>query len=64
MYAFYTSNTGKGFSSLTYSPRKETFYNRTCIAMEYRVSIQVPLEKVSLILLIVNAKKPFIIGLV
>ena len=37
---------------------RETISSRTCIAMEYMVSIKVPVEKVSLVLLIVHAKKP------
>ena len=39
IYGFYTSPTGKGFSDLTYSPPKETFSSRTCLAMEFMVSI-------------------------
>ena len=64
IYGFYTSPTGKGFSGLTYSPTKETFNSQTCIAMECMVSIQVLLEKVSLVLLIVRPKKPFTVTLV
>ena len=58
----YTSPTGKGFSGRTYSPLRETFYSWTCIAVEYMVPIQVPLEIVSLVVLIVHPEKSFTVG--
>ena len=42
---------------------RETFSSRTYIAMQYMVSVQVPVKKVSLVLLIVHPKKPFPVGL-
>ena len=51
MYGFWKSPSGKGFSGHTVKSARETFYSWTCIAVEYTVSKQVLLEKVSLVIL-------------
>ena len=51
---------GKGTKNL---PPIVKVYSRTCIAMEYMISIQALLEKVSLVVIIDHPEKPFTVGL-